>query len=296
MAVVALGFFDGAHIGHQALFAKAKEVAALSNSVTMAATFNRHPDELVTGKPVTLINSNADRYYLLHCVCGMDEVRFIPFDQEVMCLPWELFIENICLAHFGATHLICGEDFTFGHYGQGNAQLLKQKCAELNIGCDVIASVVMDGAAVSSTRIRELLLKGDLEQANRLLGHPHVLSGIVQEGRHLGTRYFYPTANIAIPPSVICMPYGGYETRASIDGGEFLPAITNIGINPTVCEQSDVRVETYIIDFEGDLYNKELRLEFLRFLRPEQDFGSFEALRRQIDEDISAIRDSHRNK
>ena len=192
---------------------------------------------------------------------------------------------------YGAVHLVCGHDFTFGWRGEGNPRRLREYCEREGLGWDVMPEVRLDGSAVSSTRIRALLTEGRLEEANRLLGHPHVLTGEVCHGRHLGSTIGFPTANLLFAPGVLVPAHGVYAGRLEIEG-ETEPkyAVTNIGVRPTVDDSDRVTVESYILDYSADLYGKQIRLEFLEFIRPERKFASLEELTAQIGKDAERVR------
>lgn len=279
--VIALGFFDGVHIGHAALLERAKLRAKELGVPAAALTFDLHPDTLVFGTPVPLINSREDREWLLRTQFGMDEVLILHFDRETMRMPWQDFVRRYLVESLGAVHLVCGHDFRFGDRGEGNPDRLKALCAELGVGCDVIECVTLDGETVSSTRIRELITDGELEQANRFLGHAHVLSGVVVPGKQLGRTIGIPTANIYAPEGVLLPRFGVYATKVDVGSGVYL-AVTNVGIRPTVDDQTGITVEPWILDFDEDLYGKTIRVEFYRYLRGEAKFDGLEALRAEI--------------
>ena len=181
---------------------------------------------------------------------------------------------------YRAVGLVCGEDFHFGYKGQGNAQLLKEICAKDGIPCTVIPQQTLNGTVVSSTHIRSLLQQGMIEEAEAFLGHKHIFTGRVIKGQQLGRCLGTPTANLSLPQELLCLPFGVYICRAK---GENIdcPAVTNIGIRPTV-EGENVTVEPWLLDYEGDLYGKELTLEFYHYLRPERKFPSLTELREEI--------------
>ncbi|NLU24826.1 MAG: bifunctional riboflavin kinase/FAD synthetase [Clostridiales bacterium] len=285
-SVIALGFFDGVHLGHGALLKKAVERATELNATPAVFTFDRPPKEVVTGKPVFLINSAEDRQELIHRLYGIDHVILAPFDRQMMTLPWEEFIVKLLVGQYHAIHLVAGHDYRFGHKNQGNTGLLRAKCEELGIGCDIIPKVEKDGITVSSTYIRTLVEKGDMERAAAFLGHPHSLTQTVCHGRHIGRTIGIPTVNLAVPAHVLVPDHGVYITRVYLPDGTSCPGITNVGIRPTVCDSATVSVETFLLGFDGDLYGKQIRLEFYRHLRPERKFDSLEALRIQIQRDI----------
>lgn len=276
--IYALGFFDGVHLGHQALLKQCRKLASEWNCKAGVVTFLGHPDELVTGKKTMLINTPQDRRRLLEQY-GMETVVELTFDEALMKLPWQDFYQMLRTEYYAAG-LVCGEDFRFGYRGQGDAELLKQVCAADGIPCSVIPQQALEGISVSSTHIRSLLEQGKIEEAERFLGHKHIFTGMVVKGQQLGRRLGTPTANLSLPGELLCLPFGVYICRAK---GESIdcPAVTNIGIRPTVGGET-VTVEPWLLDYEGDLYGKELTLEFYRYLRPEKRFDSLEELRREI--------------
>ena len=278
--VLALGFFDGVHIGHGGLLRRTRETADRLGVPAAALTFDTHPDTLVSGHSVPLLNTPEDRAALMREYYGIDEVLTLHFDRETMTQPWQRFAEETLLGRYHAVHLICGHDFRFGDRGAGNPEKLAGFCAQRGIGFDRIDVIELDGAPVSSTRIRALLEAGDMAEAVRCLGHPHVLTGPVVSGRHLGRTIGIPTANLALPPQLLCPRHGVYAALACFDGRR-LPAVVNIGSRPTV-GGTHVTVEPWILDFDGDLYGRTLRLEFYTFLRPERKFDSLDELRAAI--------------
>ena len=288
--VLALGFFDGVHVGHATLLRRTRERADALGAEAAVLTFDVHPDTLVSGTAVPLINSLEDREELIRRLFGIETVLQLRFDRSMMQMPWDRFLDWIG-REYGAVHLVCGHDFTFGWRGEGNPDRLTKYCAENGLGSDVMPEVCLDGAAVSSTRIRALLTEGRLEEANRLLDHPHVLTGEVVHGRHLGSTIGFPTANLTFAPGVLVPAHGVYAGRLEIPGeAEPKYAVTNVGIRPTVSDTGAVTVESYLLDWSGDLYGKRLRLEFLEFLRPERRFDSVEMLKEQIALDAERVR------
>jgi riboflavin kinase/FMN adenylyltransferase len=187
------------------------------------------------------------------------------------------------VARYGATGFVCGDDFVFGHRGQGNTARIKEYCQEHGFDCRIVHQVMYEGTVVSSTYIRALLEAGDVETAGRFLGHPHVLSGEVVSGRRIGRTLGIPTANLLLPEGLVTLPHGVYACIAITEGQRRL-AVTNIGSRPTVGGHR-VTVEPWILDFDGDLYGKTLMLEFHKFLRPERKFDSLEELKAQIQSD-----------
>lgn len=288
--VIALGFFDGVHLGHAALLRRTVEEAARRGVTPAVFTFDRPPKEVLTGTPCPLINSPEDRKDLVQRLFGIREVLMVPFDHEMMTTPWDDFVTNILVGRYHAVHLVAGHDHHFGHKNQGSPELLMEKCRELGLGCDIIPKVEVGGITVSSTYIRRLVEMGQIERANRFLGHPHVLTGTVRHGQGLGSSRLFPTANLIIPPHVLVPSHGVYVTRATLEDGTSYAAVTNVGTRPTVNSGSDITVEACLLDFEGDLYGKTLRVEFFQHLRDEIRFDSLDALKAQIAADADTTR------
>ena len=278
--VIALGFFDGVHIGHGALLERTAALGKQYGVPTAALTFDIHPDELVRQETVLLLNTREEREHLVKTLYGIDELLTLTFDRSRMEQPWQEFAEETLLKEYGAIHLVCGYDFRFGARGQGNGAVLKEYCASKGIGCDCIPQVSVGGEAVSSTRIRRLLQEGAVEEAVKLLGHPHLIRGTVIRGRQVGRTIGIPTANVDPGEKRLLPRSGVYAAKACFEG-RCHPAVVNIGSRPTVGGHH-VTVEPWILDFEGDLYGKELSLELCAFLRPEEKFENLEALRQEI--------------
>ena len=276
--IYALGFFDGVHMGHTALLKECRRLADAHSCSAAAVTFSTHPDTLVLGKTPGLINTIEDRVQLLKAA-GMDHVVVLPFDRKMQTMFWMDFLDAL-VETYHAAGLVCGHDFRFGNGGEGNANLLQTYCLNNSMVCSVVPEQKLEGIPVSSTHIRKLLEEGQLPEANRFLGHPHVLTGEVVSGRKLGRTLGIPTANLSIPEDVVRLPFGVYACKAEVEGKAYI-AVTNIGNRPTVGGHR-VTVEPWLLDFEGDLYGKPLTLSFYHFLRPEQKFPSLDALKEEI--------------
>ena len=278
--VIALGFFDGVHRGHGALLQKTAERACELGAEPAVFTFDRPPKEVVTGQPVYLINSAEDRQGLIRRLYGIDRIILAPVDHDMMTMSWEDFV----------TELVAGHDHRFGHKNAGNAQLLREKCAQLGLGCDIIPEVVHDGITVSSTYIPTLVEAGDVERAAEFLGHRHCLSRTVEHGQRIGRTIGIPTVNLTMPPHVLVPAHGVYITRVYLPDGRIFAGVTNVGTRPTVSDSGAVSVETFLLDFDGDLYGQTIRLDFCRRLRGERKFASLEDLRQQIQQNIAQTR------
>ena len=291
--VIALGFFDGVHLGHGALLRRAVEEAKKRGCESAVFTFDRPPKEVITGVPCPLINSPEDRAALVKRLYGIDEMLMVPFDDEMRTTPWDRFVTDILVGRYGAVHLVAGHDHHFGHKNQGSPELLREKCAELDLGCDIIPAVTIGGITVSSTHIRKLLEEGDVETARAFLGHPHVLTQTVGHGRQLGRIIGIPTANLVAPPHVLLPRRGVYAAKITLPDGRAFGGVTNVGVRPTVNNGQDVTVEPWILDFDGDLYGQAIRVEFYRRLRDERKFDSLDALKSQIETDAVKTREAY---
>ena len=286
--MLALGFFDGVHIGHGALLHRTRLIADRLGVTAAALTFDTHPDLLVYGHHIPLLGTMADRELLMRRCWQIDEVSFLHFDRAMMELPWESFVDDILIGQYHAVHLVCGHDFSFGARGAGTPERLKEKCRSRGIGCDIIQPVTLDGQLISSTFIRGLLEKGETLEAARYLGHPHLITGVVERGQGLGHTIGIPTANLSFPPEILVPAYGVYAARVLADGKTY-SAVVNIGLHPTVGALEKPVVEACLLDFSGDLYGKRLEVSLFHRLRPEQKFSSVPDLQAQIakDKDIT---------
>ncbi len=285
--IYALGFFDGVHLGHQALLTACRNLAAQTGAIPGVVTFDGHPDALVTGEAPALLNSIEERKDLL-CSYGMEKIVVLPFDEKLMTLSWQdffAFLRETCRA----AGLVCGSDFRFGYRGQGTADQLKAACASVGIPCVIVPQQEVDGIRVSSTHIRSLIENGEMEEAVKFLGHPHIQTGVVQTGATLGRKMGTPTANLAIFEGKILPKFGVYACKIQTETGRFL-AVANVGTRPTV-NGAGITVEPWILDFAGDLYGKTVTLEFYQFLRPEQKFASLEELRQEIQKNAAQTRE-----
>ena len=287
--IFALGFFDGVHLGHQALLAECARLAQAQAVETAAITFDRHPQALFTAEPPALINTAEDRIRLLQQY-GIRHVFQYPVSKEVMSTFWRDFLD--ALVDCGAAGFVCGADFRFGARGQGNAEKLKRFCQEQGFPWAVVPDQLRDGARISSTRIRRLLEQGQVETANAYLGHPHIFTGTVVHGRQLGRTIGIPTANLELPDGILIPRFGVYACRVYVDH-DISMAVTNVGMRPTVSGHH-ITVEPWILDFDGDLYGKTITLEFYAFLRPEKKFESLEALKAAIEENARQTREYFR--
>lgn len=289
--VIALGFFDGVHLGHGALLRRVKETSTRLGAVPCAFTFDKSPTAVITGQKVPLLSTVDDRVRLMREGYGIQEVVVASFDA-MQRMDWEDFVAKYLAEKLGAVHVVAGHDFHFGYMGQGNPARLKEKCAQLGLGCDIIEKVERDGITISSTYIRTLVAQGEMERAAQFLGHPHILTQKVGHGKGIGhSALGFPTVNLRVPEGVIIPAFGVYATRVWFDG-EVRSAVTNVGVRPTVADNDGrVTVEGFILDFDGDLYSHQVRVEFHKRLRGERKFPSMAALAEEIRRNADQTRD-----
>lgn len=284
--VIALGFFDGVHIGHGELLKMAVRRAQERGCRSAAFTFDRSPREFVTGKPVPLLTTPSERANIIRTQYGVQDVFVEPFDHAMMTMPWEDFISGLLVKKYRAVHLVAGHDFRFGYRNEGDVEKLKSYCAAHGLGCDIIPRVEKDGVTVSSTYIRALLEAGDVARAAEFLGRCFSVEGTVRHGDGIGAKRLFPTANLVPGEHIIALKRGVYATRAYLPDGSVRVGVTNVGVRPTVSDAEKVTVETYLVDFDGDLYGQRLRLDFCAYLRPEQKFASTQALHDKIAQNV----------
>ena len=294
--VIALGFFDGVHLGHGALLRRVTEMAGRLDATAAAFTFDRHPAGAITGQNVPLLSSVEDRIWLMRRWYGIQEVIVASFDA-MQRMDWHDFVARYLVEELGVVHVVAGHDFHFGYMGKGNPERLKATCAQLGVGCDIVEKVTRDGITISSTYIRTLIAQGEIERANQFLGHPHTLTNRVAHGKKIGSSTLgFPTVNLRVPEGIIVPAHGVYATRVWFDG-QCRPAVTNVGVRPTVSDNDRrVTVEGFILDFDGDLYGHQVRMEFYKYLRPERKFASLEELSREIARNAQQTREYFRSR
>ena len=283
--IYALGFFDGVHLGHQALLQACRQLAAKQDATACAVTFDLPPSAVLQNQQPNMLTTIQDRRMLLQRF-GMDEVLLLKADRATLSMTWTAFLEMLIAD--GAIGFVCGYDFRFGRNGEGTAEKLAAFADARGLACTIVPEQTMNGEKISSTRIRELLENGDVENATTMLRHPHILSGTVVSGQKLGRTIGIPTANLELPEELVKPAFGVYACKVWVDG-RYYEAVANIGTRPTVNGQG-VTVEPWLLDFDGNLYGKVITLEFHKFLRPEQKFDSLEELKNQIQKDAQQTR------
>jgi len=286
---LAIGFFDGVHLGHQQIIRQTISDARQHDALAVVLTFDRHPNSIVAPDRVPpLIYSLPQKVRAIESL-GADSLLLIQFDKKFSEQTGEKFIRSL-VRDFGKVHSICvGADFVFGHKRSGDVALLKKLGAELYFSVHGLAAVSLDGQVVSSTRIRETIRAGDFDAASQMLGRTYAISGRVVEGDRLGNKLGFPTANLDAT-NLILPPNGVYSGCTKLKG-QFYRVALNIGLRPTVASASpQLRVEAHLLDFDGKLYGEELEVEIGEKLRDERKFNSPNELREQISRDVSAVR------
>ncbi|MBA2617818.1 MAG: bifunctional riboflavin kinase/FAD synthetase [Rubrobacter sp.] len=285
--VVALGNFDGVHLGHRAVLARAVEEARRRDGRVVAATFWPHPRSVLgKGEPPGLLTTlEARREELLRG--GAEEVREVPFDAALSKKSPREFVEDVLLGQLGASAVVVGENFRFGYKASGGVEDLTRIMREH--GGDAYAVEVRGGeAGISSTRIRSLLLRGEAAEAGELLGRPYAVRGEVVVGDRRGRTIGFPTANVRPDPAVVVPARGVYACLVRV-GEDIHAACTNVGIAPTF-ERGESRIEAHLLDFGGDLYGRVVEVLFLQKIRGERRFSGVEELRAQIGRDVEEAR------
>ncbi len=288
--VIALGFFDGVHLGHGALLKRTVEAARAKGCVSAACTFDPHPMTLTAGVEPPLLTTLAERERLMGTLYGVERLHIVPFDRAMMTLPWEEFVTGVLVERFHACHLVAGYDYRFGYQGRGTAQGLQGLCETLGLSCDIVGEVALEGQRVSSSAIRDMVAAGELERACRFLGHPYRLEGPVRHGKGLGHTLGFPTVNLELDPRVQLPAFGVYAAKAELPGGETALAAVNVGRRPTVNDGQSVTVEGFLLDVEGQFYGRSVALELYHHLRSERKFDSLEALRDAVMENAQQVR------
>lgn len=293
-AAVAVGVFDGVHLGHQKIISILLEVARTLDLTPVILTFRPHPRPAAVAREGGLLLSEEERAYYLRKM-GADWVVYLNFTESIRDMSPESFFDTVLLRELAAKALVVGPTHHFGRDGRGGPELLLELARDAGIHAQVAEHVLVDGRPVSSRRIRDLLVHGHVETAFSLLGRPFRISGVVVPGRGAGGHLVgYPTANVDPSPPWKLIPANGvYGGVAHIEGKTF-PAALNIGFAPTVSmPQHDAhpRIEAHVMDWTGDLYGKTLSIDFLARLRDEMKFSDVGELRRQIERDAGRVRD-----
>lgn len=286
---LAIGTFDGVHLGHQAIVRTAVEDARVHGRPALVLTFDRHPSELLSPERAPRMLTTPDQRNRYLANLGADGLVILRFDQFLSQLTPDLFLRSIVKDRLGAQAIVVGADFCFGKGRAGDVAYLQGAQATYGFALHALQPVLMDGLPASSTRIRERLRAGDIPEAERLLNHPFLLAGTVVEGQKLGRTLGYPTANLALTYRQVVPVDGIYAVQAVLDDGQIVGGACSIGNRPTI-EGAGRSIETYLLDFSADIYGRGMELRFVKRLREELKFDSLGALTAQIAIDVTAAR------
>lgn len=288
---VAIGVFDGVHLGHQQVIRQTMADAVQHQAISVVVTFDRHPNAIVAPDRVpALIYPLAKKLSVIESL-GVNTTYLIEFTKEFSTIAAEQFVRELARDFKNIQSICVGSNFTFGYKRGGNVDLLRTLGRELNFQVHGLASVALDGQTVSSTRVREMIRVGDLDLANQMLGRTYALCGRIVRGDGIGRKIGFPTANIDVT-GLVLPPTGVYAVRAAVSGKVYGAAL-NIGYRPTLASPTPkLQVEAHLLGFNEDIYGETMELTFVRKLRDEQKFASTNALHDQIARDIDAARSS----
>ena len=289
--VIALGAFDGVHVGHQSIIRQAVQLAEKIHGVSMVFTFSNHPLSVIAPERMPKqIGDNLSKEQILASL-GVDVLVNIPFTKDLARIAPEDFL-ILLQENFAPRYVVVGPNYTFGYKGKGTHRMLLRSGQDYGFRAEICPAVLQGGRPVSSTRIRELLAEGNLARVNEFLGRPFTFSGRIIHGDRRGRLLGFPTANLAIADERAMLPNGVYAVRLLLknEAGE---GIANIGTNPTF-EGCKRRLEVHIFDFSGDIYDQVLQVQFCEHLRGEQKFPSAEHLVRQMHKDAKKAREIFR--
>jgi riboflavin kinase/FMN adenylyltransferase len=286
---VAIGVFDGVHLGHQQVIRQTMADASQHDALSVVVTFDRHPNAIVAPDRIPpLIYPLAKKLQVIESL-GVNATYLIEFTKEFSTIPAEKFVRDLVREFKNVQSICVGSNFTFGHKRGGNVELLRALGKELNFQVHGLASVALDGQPVSSTRVREVIRVGNFDQANQMLGRPYSLCGKVVQGDGIGRKLGFATANIDVV-GLALPPTGVYAARAQASNQTYRAAV-NIGYRPTISSPAPkLQVEAHLLDFNGSIYGETLELSFVKKLRDEQKFPSTSALQEQIAKDIAAAK------
>lgn len=283
-SAVAIGKFDGVHRGHQSLLRHVLEQKD-KGLQAVVFTFDPSPAVLFTGTSLPELTTKREKRKLF-AELGIDVLIEFPLTYESAAMPAERFIEQVLVQQMKTSYIAAGTDLSFGKEGKGDTALLKKYADRCGYRTDIIEKVCLDGVEISSSYVRDVVKAGDMEKAERLIGEAYSVSGVVTHGERLGRRLGMPTVNLLPEKEKLLPPYGVYFSEVML-GEHTYKGITNIGCKPTVNDEKQVGVETYLYDFAQDIYGKEITVRLFSFHRLEKKFGSVEELKRQMAADIA---------
>ena len=283
--VLTLGVFDGLHLGHQRIMKTVVERAKTVDAHSTAITFDPHPRAVLHPESAPPLLQTLDQRLANFEVLGIEQAIVIPFTQEFASNPAEDFLHDIVHDRLHAIEVYLGKGFAFGRGRGGNIELLRRMSEELGFFADEVPEVCVRGRRVSSSLIRALLSEGRVNLARRMLGRPYGVEGVIIRGNQRGRTIGFPTANLK--PHNRVVPKNGVYATATLVDGTWRRSITNVGVRPTFDDGADVSIESYIFDFDGDLYGDVLRVRFLHRIRDERKFSGIDELKAQIQKDTA---------
>ena len=287
-SIVALGNFDGFHLGHQAVVGRAVARGFHERRPVIVATFDPHPVSFFKPDAQPFRLTSLDQREQLFAHAGADGMLVFQFDADLACTSAEDFVSEILADRIGAAGVVTGTDFTFGRNRRGNASVLAELGADRDIVAEAVPPFLLDGQAVSSSRIRAALVEGDTATATHLLSRDYAIEGAVQRGDQRGRELGYPTANLQLG-DYQRPKYGIYAVRVTLDDGREQPGVASLGVRPTFEPQQEL-LEAHLFDFDGDLYGRKIEVALHGFIRPEMKFTTVEALVDHMREDEAAAR------
>lgn len=283
-SAVAIGKFDGVHRGHQSLLRHVLEQRE-KGLQAVVFTFDPSPAALFSGESLPELTTKREKRTLFREL-GIDVLIEFPLNFTTAAMEPETFVEKILAERMKTAYIAAGEDLSFGNKGKGDAALLQKMAGKFGYRTEIIEKVCLEGVEISSSYVREVIKAGDMERAERLIGEAYSVSGIVAHGKKLGRRLGMPTVNLLPEREKLLPPYGVYFSEVSV-GERVYKGITNIGCKPTVNDEKQTGVETYLYDFAQDIYGREITVRLFSFLRPERKFASVEELKKQMAADIA---------
>ena len=287
-AILALGNFDGFHLGHQAVVGRAVQRGAHERRPVLVATFDPHPVRYFKPDAAPFRLTSLDQRERLFAQAGADAMLVFGFDGALAATTAEDFVGTLLANRIGAGGVVTGEDFTFGARRAGNAQVLAELGRRAGIVAETVGAVALGGEPVSSSRVRAALMDGDPGAATRLLTRPFAIEGVVGHGDKRGRTLGYPTANVSLGP-YLRPKYGIYAVRVTLDDGSEHAGVASLGIRPSFDPPMEM-LETFIFDWSGDLYGRTIEVALVAYLRPEVKFEDMDALVVQMDRDSAAAR------
>ncbi len=287
--VLTIGVFDGLHLGHQRIMATVVKRAKIVDAVPTAITFDPHPRAVLYPEKAPPLLQTLDQRLANFKVLGIEQAIVIRFTKEFANQDAKIFLREIIHERLQAKEVYLGHGFAFGKNRGGNIELLKMMSKELGFCADEVAEVKLRGKRISSSKIRQLLNEGRVNLARRMLGRPYGIEGAIIRGDRRGHKIGFPTANLK-PKNRVIPKYGVYATAILLEG-VWRKAITNVGVRPTFKNDSEPSIETYIFDFDGDLYGDVLRVRFLHRIRDERKFSGIEEIKKQIQKDTETALD-----